>query len=630
VLYEMATGRRAFAAESKTSLIAAIVASQPAPISSVVATVPPALDHVVQRCLEKDPDDRWQSARDIASELQWISEAGSQAGVATSVTMRRKTREKLTWLVAAGAVILAGFFALALFRERAARPTPSRVAFEIIPPEGHSISSRRLSPDGRRILYLETDKDRIPRLVVRDIGAPRSRVLAGTEHASGYFAFSPDGKWVAFLRGWRLYKIAVDGGSPVKLTDYRMNPRGRMTWGRDGRIYLAPHFAAPKLLFQVYMTEGTGSQDREGIYIASPGATGKTLVMKQSGSNWLYAGGFIVRKDLKSAARLLLHRLDEENGTLVGDPLTVDLPIEAGFWDMSHTGVIIFHEPRQTFERELVWFDRTGNRLGTVGRPGSFSQPRLSRDATHVAVKITGTDPAERGLWVYDLGRGSRNRIAEGGDVYSPQWSVDGLHLCYLRDGDVGRIERIRRDGVGQPEILAEELIWLVDAASNGDLLGVKEGPEMDTYRVLPVEEGGDARIVATGELGVATLSPDDSLIVYEDLSSAPTQLYVQRTDGAGLRVQVTATGGIIPRWPRGGNELFYFTPKDELMVAEIVFDGERIEVGEPQLLFETPTYHFNEFFDVSPDGQHFLVIVPVAEPAPSPITVLLNWTPHS
>jgi eukaryotic-like serine/threonine-protein kinase len=246
LLYEMATGKRAFEGKSKTSLIAAILSQQPPPISQVAPVMPPALDHVVRKCLEKDPDDRWQSARDVASELRWIAEAGSQAGVPASLALRRKSRERVAWVLAAGCAAAATLgFAWAIrlrgIAREAERPFYSEVVLPADAPlAGVTLGAMAFSPDGRRLAMVVIQA--APGLAVRDLASGETKPLAGTDGATFPF-WSPDSRSLAFFAEGRLKKVEATGG-PVQVVCDANAGRGG-SWGRDGAIVFAPDIGGP-------------------------------------------------------------------------------------------------------------------------------------------------------------------------------------------------------------------------------------------------------------------------------------------------------------------------------------------------------------------------------------------------
>ncbi len=245
VLYEMATGRRAFEGKSKTSLVAAILSAQPPPVSSLQAEVPPALDHVVRKCLEKDPDDRWQSVHDVASELRWIAEAGSQAGVPATVAVRRRTRERLAWALAGAGVIVALVgvaWALTLARGTRTAAEAAAIRFLVSPPPGTQIAPGpaapqvAVSPDGRLLTFSALAEEGTRRLWVRPLDVLEARPLPGSEGAEFPF-WSPDRRLIAFFAEGKLKTIAAAGGPPEVLCAAPY-PQGG-AWSPEGTILFA-------------------------------------------------------------------------------------------------------------------------------------------------------------------------------------------------------------------------------------------------------------------------------------------------------------------------------------------------------------------------------------------------------
>src|SRR5712692_6329083 len=317
VLYEMATGKRAFAGKTKTSLIAAIVKENPRPMAELQPLTPPALEHVVNKCLSKDPDDRWQNAHDIAEELKWISEAGSSAGVAAPLLARRKSRERLGWVAA---VAVAGGAAV-FFATRQPAPPP-RVESAIVPPEGVAFSyvggSIALSDDGRQVAFVGRGADGKSLIWVRSLGSSVARPLAGTEGASFPF-WSPDAKYIAFAAGDKLKKVSVTGGSPEILADAPQFLGG--TWNRQGDILMstAPGIqrlpaaggkvdmiiagtnrvlSSPRFLpdgKRFLFTSLRGSSQTDGLYVALLDGREEKMVLPGVYSNATYAPpGFIL------------------------------------------------------------------------------------------------------------------------------------------------------------------------------------------------------------------------------------------------------------------------------------------------------------------------------------------------
>jgi hypothetical protein len=242
VLYEMATGRRAFEGKSKTSLVAAILAGQPRPISELAVLVPPALEHVVRKCLEKEPDDRWQSAKDVASELRWIGEAGSQAGTPVAAMLRRRTRERLAWAVAAAAGTAAAVFAaLWMAVPRHAARGPIEIVVPVSLRERPTLHlAPALSPDGTSVAYIGVAHEALAAmLTVRRLDDSRPLVIPETEGAGSPF-WSPDGREVAYFAGGKLRAVAATGGRPRVLADASYGFGG--AWSGEGIIVFSSRY----------------------------------------------------------------------------------------------------------------------------------------------------------------------------------------------------------------------------------------------------------------------------------------------------------------------------------------------------------------------------------------------------
>jgi predicted Ser/Thr protein kinase len=256
VLYEMATGKKAFSGKSQASLIASILSAEPPPISSVQPMTPPALDRVVKTCLAKDPDDRWQTAHDVMLQLKWIAEGGSQAGVPAPLVARRRGHERLAWGVAA--VLAVSTIALAAVQLARPRAAVRVVRSSLLPPEkttyhfiGDAAGPPAVSPEGLQIAFTARDSSGKSLLWVRSLDSPVPRAVAGTEDAM-YPFWSPDSKFIGFFAGGKLKKIEASGGPAFALCDAG-DARGG-TWNKDGVIVFEPHFRDP--LFRVPATGG--------------------------------------------------------------------------------------------------------------------------------------------------------------------------------------------------------------------------------------------------------------------------------------------------------------------------------------------------------------------------------------
>jgi eukaryotic-like serine/threonine-protein kinase len=426
VIYEMATGRRAFQGASKTSLIAAIVSSQPEPISSSVAMTPPALDHVVRKCLEKDRDDRWQSAQDVASELGWISEAGSQAAGAAHFAKAARPGAWLGWLVAAA---IAGAWTVAtLTRKPASSP---RVETAVVPPEGVFLDAEggglAASPDGRRLAFV-AHRGGGPRLVwIRDLGSASLRALPGSEGAALPF-WSPDGKALGFFARRTLLRVSLDGGSPEVVAGDALEAGG--AWAPDGSILYASGTSGAALLrvpasggtavklvetpnrsprYPVLLPDGrrflftSGAASGDALYLGSLDGGEPRLVLAGVYSNAAYAPGLILY--VKDGA-LRGQRVDPDSLAPHGDPIRIAEGVQYApddqnaLFTTSATGVLAYVAGEEAGRTELAWVSRDGKDLQLVGSAGLYYSPVLSHDERRIAVDRSEAQTAQGDIWI--------------------------------------------------------------------------------------------------------------------------------------------------------------------------------------------------------------------------------------
>ncbi len=469
LLYEMATGRRAFEGKSKTSLIAAILASQPPPISSVQPVMPPALDHVVKKCLEKDPDDRWQSAHDVASELRWIGEAGSQAGVPTTLSVRRRSRERMAWALAGLLGVTTGILAYVHLR-RPASPTLAFRATLAPPPESSLIPFDELgialSPDGRQLAFVANADDGSKKIWVRDLSEMTARALPET--AGAWYPFwSPDGRHLAFFADGKLKRIDLRGGAPQVVTDA---PSGRGgAWGRDDVILFCPSLRSG--IHRVPAGGGTPTpvtridgetetshrwphllpDGRHFLYLLRARVSGKPEVGRlmlgsldseevrlliDDATNAAYVEpGYVI---YGRAGGLYAWRFDAKEGRLIGQPVPI-VKERVSLWEpknlaafaVSDSGTLVYL-PESLPKTALHWYDPGGRALGSVGSPGFYSSPRISPDGQKVAFGLSESSGPQGDVWIMDLQYQRLFRLTPGGGVFhDPVWSRDSSHLAF-------------------------------------------------------------------------------------------------------------------------------------------------------------------------------------------------------
>ena len=669
VVYEMATGRRAFEGKSQASLIAKILETDPPPISSLQPMTPPALDRVVKRCLAKDPDDRWQTARDMEIELKWIVEGGSEVGLAGPTVERPKSRERM--LAATAAVAVIALIALSVPAiERLRETPPPETRTEIVTPSTTDPISFALSPDGRQIAFVASG-DGPSRLWLRRLDTTAAQPLAGTEGASFPF-WSPDSRSVAFLADGKLKRVDIGGGSPETLTNALYVRRG--TWGPDGTILFEAGDAG--VLFRVSASGGeptvvtklekepslqrfpqflpdgrqfifsaTGAPGRAGIYLGSLDSPEvKRVTAADSNGEYLPTGWLLFIR----AGTLLAQRLDPTSKELTGNPIIVadsvaiDANTYGGAFSVSASGLLAYR-PRGAGPHQLIWFDRSGKMLSTVGDPDSngLSRPYISPDGRRVAAFRTVQGKTD--VWLLDASRSTRFTFDPSANR-SPVWSPDGSQIAFDSTRKGRRDLYVKpSNGAGNEQLLveSEEDKFATDWSRDGRFLLYGSGSPQTSFDIWVVPMEGEHKpfvfLKTNFDERQAMFSPDGHWVAFVSNQSGRYEIYVQPFSAGspgtvGGQWQVSTTGGMYPRWRSDGRELYYIAPDGKLMAAPVTFSGTSFRPGTPVALFQTRIYgggtdmNVGHQYDVSSDGR--FLINTVLEDATSPITLLQNWSP--
>ncbi|HEY3172296.1 MAG TPA: protein kinase [Thermoanaerobaculia bacterium] len=662
VLYEMVTGRKAFAGASQASLIASILEKQPEPITSLQPLAPAGLDHVLRKCLAKDPDERWQSAADVASELRWASETSASAISQPRLVVDSRRRPALLRILAAAVLALLGLAAgLALSKVRRAPPA-ERSVFTILPPEKAELGDwTAVSPDGRTVAF-PASIDGTTTIWVRSLGSPSVRSLPGTESASFPF-WSPDGRSLGFFAGDKLKKIDLAGGPATILADAPAARGG--SWGREGVIVFSAQSSAG--IFQIPASGGSTKpattvdksldeithrwpeflpDGRHFIYYAYAATRGQIgLYLGELGStrkDRIVSG---VRRGASAPGRLFFARegtlfaqkFDERRLMPSGDAV----PIAEHVWfsneyfghssiSASQNGTVAFRAGNP--EKQLTWFDRTGRPLGAVGPARLHDEPALSPDEARVSVDGTNPETSHGTIWAIDLARGTMSPITpEDTDANDSVWSPDGKSLAYrvnkggegdvrIRDLASGReVVVMRSDGLPGP------VEWSPDGKT---LICAIQGSAGIRLWAVPVGSGeGKPRLLLNQTvLRTVRFSPDGRFFAYVSAESGENEVYLRRFPPTDERWQISQGGGVEPYWRRDGKEFFYIAPNRRFMAVSIR-TSPAVEIGKAQPLFPAPTAYgkfTRSSFVVSRDGERFLFSVPVDQSRPT-ITLIQN-----
>jgi len=681
MLYEMITGRKGFSGDSQASLIVAVMSVNPPPVSTIQPTVSPLLDRLVRRCLAKSPDDRWQNAGDLLSDLQWIAETGSGPVAPAPVAAKRRSRDRAMWLAAGVPAVLllalAGWVAIHLRNEPA---PPAMVQFEIPVPDQLGFTVYQLpavSPDGQRIAFTASASVITnSRLFVRPLNAATATEVPIPGSSAGYPFWSPDSQQIAFHFGGTLQKVDPSGGPPVTICSNDCGGSGG-TWSRDGvilftnrsgllyRVSAAGGDAKPlRPLVQgetaqwwpeflpdgkhyLYLSLGK-APEQQGIYAASLDSNDRTfIVASNTQAAWLQSGHLLFTR----ASVLMAQPFDIGSLKLSGDPRPVADHIElattlgqvpSATFAASPSGVVLWRHTKPTPPSSLQWFDRNGKKLATVGELADYSNPGLSPDDHKLAVCIRDPQTGTRDIWIFDLLRGGKTRLTfDPADDIDPIWSPDGTRIAFTSDRSGQRnIYWKLADGSGPEELLVggkEAQENVEDWSRDGKYLiyNYPSGPHAD-LRVLPLV--GDRKPVTYLDTAFYTsqsqFSPNGRWVAYYSNESAMKEVYVQgfSVDPSQPRGkwQISTAGGELPRWRRDGKELFYHFGT-QYFAVDVKTDGPSFQAGVPKLLFEAhavgSTGSGGSPYVVTSDGQRFLVLAATDEKAPSaPIDVVVNW----
>jgi eukaryotic-like serine/threonine-protein kinase len=683
LLYEMATGKRAFTGKTQGSIAAAILAAEPPPISTVQPMSPPALERVVKGCLAKDAEERLQTAHDVKLQLKWIAEGGSQAGVPAPLASQRKIRERLLWAASALLLVLSLALAVIHFGQTKAErwaihayiPPPEKSTFAFV---GDHTGPLVISPDGTRLVFAALGPDGRQMLWLRPLDAASSQTLPGTEDGA-YPFWSPDSRLIGFFAEGKLKTIAAAGGPAQVLCDAVDGRSG--SWNREGTIVFASTFNGPLYRISagggtpVQVTDLDSSQEENshrwpqflpdgrhflffvrsrqvalsGAYIGSLDSKEKKLLFRNL-SNVVYAApGYLlfVRENT-----LMAQVFDYKHLSLSGDPAPIDqgvlvnVPYSRAILSVSDNGVLAYGgAPSAAEPSRLRWLDRTGKQISTVGDAGEYANPRLSPDGTKMAVVIGDVSRGTTDIWIYDLLHGDKTRLTFDASLnYSPIWSPDGGQVVYwsTRRNGFPQLYRKAANGVGSDEsLLASNTTDHADDWSpDGRFILYEPNPTVSELWLLPISGDRKPAVFLSGEGGTlpgeGTFSRDGKWLAFTEYSRGKREVYITSFPGKTGKWQVSVAGGHSPRWRGDGNELFFLgADNTTIMAAGLDLKNAVPRIGTPKALFPVHLMLVSmqnrmgsawDPFDVTADGKRFLVNSPDQPLAAEPINVIVNW----
>ena len=660
VLYEMVIGARPFEGKSQISVASAILEKEPESISALQPLTPAAFEHIVTGCLAKNPDDRIQSAQDIALQLKWIAQSG--APVVNPTKKERNNRELLAWLIA-GLLALLLIASLFLRGSKGTEPTTYFSA-----PLPFAARDAAVSPNGHTVAIVgHREAERNNALWIYEPGSQESTSVANTEGASFPF-WSPDGQSIGFFADGKLKKLSLAGGPVQTLCDAQTGRGG--TWNKDGVIIFTPSGHLGVGLYRISASGGTptqitvpdknlnedshrwpqflpdgihylysaihlsGRRDLSSVFVGALNSNEKRLVTKASANVAYIAPYLLFYRD----QTLFGQHFDTKTSQLAGEPIPILTDVQysprisRAVFAASNTHLLVAQKAGDTGASQFLWFNRQGQEIGTPLKPGIYGNMMLSPNGKTVASDTT--DPASQNtdIWTYELDTQSAKRLTFDPAIDSvPIWSPDGTRMVfasnrgvifdlYLKDTNGAQEEKsIPQDGPDR---------FPSDWSRDGKYVLYERGT--DLWLVTIPELRATQFLKSSSTLKNGQFSPDGKWVAYSSNESGRWEVYVTSFPEAHGKWQVSNAGGDQPRWRSDGKELFYLGP-DSRMMAVPVKTGANFDAGTPTALFQANPRELvatsEQFsYDVSKDGQKFLINTQL-KTGMAPMSVILNWS---
>ena len=681
IFYEMLTGQRPFRGDSPAAVLSSILRQDPPRVSEVAPTKPRQLSRVVKKCLAKEPPRRYQNALDIRNDLEALKEERDSAEKepldAPSARLDepgRKFRERIAWalslVLAASLLAVVSYFSRdqaeseELIRFQLERPGPETVGWGGIP---------TVSPDGKTVAFAGQDEAGSRVLWIRALDSMAARALPGTEGATRPF-WLPDGNFIGFFASGQLKKTAANGGPIETLGDAgaqggTRNRHGDIVFANGNRSSLyriSYEGGVPEPVTTLETVRGENSHrhpqflpdgrhflylarssqpEHTAIYVGSLDSNDVKRVMTAQTNAFYSPPGYLL---FVRDGTLLAQPFDADehllSGTarLVAEGVSYTRTSATARFGVSANGRVLTFVEGSTANRQLVWFNRKGELLGRVGPSGDYIQPRLSPDEKRIAVSQPDPRTGNRDLWLMEVSQGIPSRFTlDTSNDWCPVWSPDGREVLFSSDpGAVSCLFTRDASGAGESKLLhcADSPIFVQDWSADGRLvvyttdngglfLWSIEGEE-DPESIVPPEFRGAA----------AEFSPDANWIAYTSDESGPWEVWVRSiplgskgvAPSSAGKWQVSSNGGTDPRWTGDGKELFYLAPDNSLMAVKIERTGTFAPTA-PKVLFRsratgTAWAGARQIYDVTADGERFLIVAPAAEAAQSRLTVVVNW----
>ena len=673
ILYEILSGQRAFRGDSPADTMSAILKEDPSDLSTTNHNVSPALERLVDHCLEKNPGERFHSARDLAFALEALSastvSSNETISMAALPSRRFARRELISWSLVT-LFLLTSLALSILYLRRTPTSNKELARFYVYPPEKTSFAGAVdfISPDGRTLLFAANGPGKETTLWIRSLDSLTARAVPGTELARQAF-WSPDSRFIAFIGGGKLKKVEASGGPVQSLADAQASRGG--TWNRDGVILFGgdlrgtlsrvsatggpttsvtkldtsrnqnghywPHFLPDGRHF-IYLARSSTKED-SGIYVGSLDSEESKLLV-QSDAGAMYAQGYLLFLRERS---LMAQPFDVDKLQLSGEPSPIAEEIAynatngRSFFAVSDNGVLVYRT--DIFPKSLLtWVDRTGKQVETLGSPDFILSPSLSADEKKVATVHTDLSSGSN-IWLMDVARQNSFPFTFDPAIDSnPVWSRDGNRIVFSsnRLGPYDLYWKLS-SGLGNEELIfkSENAKFVTDWSPDGRFILYQEAAAGNSGSISALPMFGEQKPIPVVQSsfyqGQGKFSPDGHWIAYVSNESGLLQVWVQNFPTAGGKWMVSINGGVQPQWESDEKQLFYLTLDGKLMAVPVRLNGNNFEAGSPIPLFEARGVNgpitSGASYTPSHVGQRFLINRRIEESSPSPAVVVQNWT---
>jgi eukaryotic-like serine/threonine-protein kinase len=667
VLYEMLCGKHAFRRETMAETMTAILKEDPPEVSTINPTINLPLERIVRRCLEKQPERRFQTASDLAFALESLSGStqsfSSMRAATSSIHERRPWPLRYLIAAVAGVALLVGVIVIAAIYARRKTNQAAAVRFTVaIPDEAYPVAdveehNLAVAPDGKQIAFVAYLKGQRT-IWLRPLDALSAQILPGTEGAFSIF-WSPDSHSLGFFAEGKLKRIDVSTKAvqiicnlPVIQTDEcgAWGSAGTIIFSQDidGKIYRVPAVGGTPALVSAQQTgnarrwieflpdgkrfifyEYDNDHQKRGVSAGAIDSAEIKLVVQMSPAHAQYVNGYLL---YPREGSLLAQPFDEKTLRMTGEPTVIvdQLPYfdKSGWCEFSASDTGVLAYMTEIPQKRIVWLDRTGREISQTGEPADIAHMRLAPDGQRVALDIVDPRSSSGGdVWIQDLQRGTRTRLVSGpADDTDPVWSPDGQRIAYFsccEDPSSLHIKDISGSGKGETPIKDPSFITPLDWVSDGRFILYRNAGDL---WVLPLM--GDAKpypLMQTESFeDSGAFSPDGHWVAFGSNETGRNEIYVTSFEHPGEKWRISTDGGFNPRWRHDGRELFFLSADNQLMSVEIK-PGAAFASGTPAALFKTDP--LTSDYDTAADGQRFAFVVSAPGVQRLPFAVDTDWT---